>query len=79
MEQHRRSRKSHPSALEGLIEDLICGRYKRRDEVKEPVTKFHVSWFRLRLAAVEYQRKGSIDAESFSMRTFLESSCGQLL
>lgn len=68
MEQHRRSRKSHPSAVEGLIEDVICGRYKRRDEVKEPVAMFHVS----------YQEKGSSDSECFSWCTFLESSWGQL-
>lgn len=37
MEQHRRSRKSQPSAVERLIEDVICWRHKRRDEVKEPV------------------------------------------
>lgn len=59
MEQHRRSRKSHPSAVEGLIEDVICGRYKRRDEVKEPVTISHVSWLRLRLAIFACQEKGS--------------------
>lgn len=62
MQHHRRSRKSHPSAVEGLIEDVICGRYKRRDEVKEPVSTFHVSWLHLRLAAFMYQDNGSMDS-----------------
>ena len=78
MQHHRKSRKSHPSAVEGLIEDVICGRYKRKDEVKEPVSIIHVSWLRLRLAAFVYQENGSIDSHGFPRRTFLDSLCGQL-
>lgn len=77
MEQHRRSRKSHPSAVEGLIEDVICGRYKRRDEVKEPVTISHSRQLDPAWTCSLCMSGKRLHSEC-SRPTFLESSCGQL-
>lgn len=35
--------KSYPSMIEGLIEDMIGGRWKR-GEVKEPIPTCYMSW-----------------------------------